>query len=61
MRSPVEPVPEGRIASMAMALSRGDLDTVLAWLRTIGCTVVQVDGATDSAPASRRSLPWSAR
>jgi len=44
---------EGRIADMAMTLSRGDLDTVLAWLRSLGCTVIHVDGATDAAPAGR--------
>lgn len=53
MRPPVEPVLEGRIADMAMTLSRGDLDTVLAWLRRLGCTVVHVDRATDGAAAGR--------
>ncbi len=53
MRPPAEPVLEGRIADMAMTLSRGDLDTVLAWLRTLGCAGVQVEGATDGAAAGR--------
>ena len=53
MRPPVEPALEGRIADMAMTLSRGDLDTVLAWLRGLGCTIVHVHGAKDGAPAGR--------
>ncbi len=48
-----EPVLEDRIADMAMAPSRGDLDTVLAWLRALGCTAVQVDGVTERAPSTR--------
>lgn len=35
-----------------MALSRGDLDRVLAWLRSLGCTVVHVDAAA-GAPSGR--------
>jgi len=38
---------------MAMALSRGDLESVLAWLCTLGCTVVHVDAARDGAPSGR--------
>lgn len=53
MRSPVERVLEGRIADTAMTLSRGDLDSVLAWLRRLDCTVVHVEGATDGAPFGR--------
>lgn len=53
MRPPAEDALEGRIADMAMALSRGDLDAVLAWLSGLGCRVVHVDRVTDGAPAGR--------